>query len=399
MGIDIGAAYAIGQVDPPWSVASMVQRLGRSGRREGEPSRMRVYVREDSPNASSELEDLLFPDLLRSVAMTRLMISKWLESADLDRMNLSTLVHQILSCLKQTGGMRAADLYRMLVQRGPFRSVSSQQFGELLRGLSRKELIEQVPQGELILAPLGERITSSFEFYAAFQSVEEYSIRCGPDEIGKLPSDQIPSVNECLILAGRRWRVREIIPESKLVMVIQDRGGVAPKFKSAGGEIHTRIMQEMKLVLLGQDDPSYLNDDGRLMLQAARRMACSLGLDKSDLLIQPSWVQWFPWVGTRGLLTLWLHAERADMNAKLGRFSITYKVASLKEFLDHMRQVSEWDIAGEELADLLPIKSYEKFDCFIPTELLNAANARSRLDLDEARILAKKMAQIILPVE
>ena len=77
-------------------------------------------------------------------------------------MHVSTLIHQILSFLKQTGGMRAADLFRALCQRGPFRNVNQSQFAELLRGLAEHDLIEQVPQGELILGLLGERITAKF---------------------------------------------------------------------------------------------------------------------------------------------------------------------------------------------------------------------------------------------
>jgi hypothetical protein len=44
MGIDIGSVRAVGQVDTPWSVASMVQRLGRSGRHDGDTAIMRMYV-------------------------------------------------------------------------------------------------------------------------------------------------------------------------------------------------------------------------------------------------------------------------------------------------------------------------------------------------------------------
>ena len=82
----------MGQVDTPWSVASVVQRLGRSGRREGETAIMRMYVRETSPIFGSGLTDLLYPDLLRAIALTRLMLTKWLEPTDIDRLHLSTLV-------------------------------------------------------------------------------------------------------------------------------------------------------------------------------------------------------------------------------------------------------------------------------------------------------------------
>ena len=219
----------------------MVQRLGRSGRRDDDPQIMRMYVREDTPQARSTLTSLLYPDLLRAIAMTRLMLEKWLEPFDQNRMHVSTLIHQILSFLKQTGGVSAADLFRALCQRGPFRSINQKQFAMLLRGLAEHDLVEQVPQGELILGLLGERITTKFDFYAAFQTAEEFSIRCGKEDIGKLPAEFIPPVGEHLLLAGRRWQITRNHPQPK----IGDCRFVARKksavFSGAGGEAHTRV--------------------------------------------------------------------------------------------------------------------------------------------------------------
>ncbi|MEO7723601.1 MAG: hypothetical protein ABIU29_02770, partial [Chthoniobacterales bacterium] len=72
--------------------------------------------------------------------------------------------------------------------------------------LASHEIIEQMPQGELILAPAGERITAAHDFYAAFDASEEFSIRYQEHDIGKLQSTLIPPVGENLILAGRRWQ-------------------------------------------------------------------------------------------------------------------------------------------------------------------------------------------------
>jgi len=385
MGMDIGNVRAIGQIDTPWSVASMVQRLGRSGRRDDEPQIMRVYVREDSPHSRSSLTDLLFPDLLRAIAMTRLMLEKWLEPFDQSRMHVSTLIHQIMSFLKQKGGMPAADLYRALCQQGPFRSVNKSQFAMLLRGLAGHDLIQQVPQGDLILGLLGERITARFDFYVAFQTADEFVIRCGQEEIGKLPATIIPPVGEHLLLAGKRWQVKEVIFEKKLVLVALSPGKKPRPFPGAGSEIHTRVMQEMKKVLLNNDEPAYLDQNSKTLLRAARQTAFIVGLDKSDVVVGRQSIQWFPWVGTRTMRTLGLLATAAKIANETDPLSINYHVSSPDEFHAHLREVTKNQPDAVALARLMPKKAAERFDDLAPEQLLDEANAKSRLDVSEAR--------------
>jgi len=392
MGIDLGAVRAVGQVDTPWSVASVVQRLGRSGRRDGETAIMRMYVRDTSPHFGSGLTDLLYPDLLRAIALTRLMLAKWLEPPDIDRLHLSTLVHQVLSCLKQTGGMPAVQLHQTLSKTGPFRHVTAAMFNVLLKGLGEKQVIEQLPQGELILAPLGEQITSNFDFYAAFKGTEEYFIRNGEEHIGNLPADLIPPVGEHIILAGRRWRVEEIDALAKTVFVIPARGGKAPEFLGSGGEIHSRVVQEMRAVLLDTDEPPWLDEGGKLLLRAARHLAQNCGLTRANVLSTPHKVQWFPWIGTRGVLTLRAFASAAHMPHEIDRLSITYHVDSAHAFLEHLQAIVHSSSSAAELAHHMPVKAMQKFDEMLPPELLDLANGHDHLDLEEARRAASEAA-------
>src|SRR5205085_3013740 len=118
MGIDLGAVRAIGQVGPTWSVASLVQRLGRSGRREGEAQILRVYTLDDAVTQHSSLSDRLFPELIRAIALLELHRERWLEPPEHDRLHFSTCVHQVLSVLRQTGGATAIHLYDVLCLRG-----------------------------------------------------------------------------------------------------------------------------------------------------------------------------------------------------------------------------------------------------------------------------------------
>lgn len=395
MGIDIGSVRRVAQLDPPWSVASMRQRLGRSGRREGEASVMRIYSRDESPHAASTLTDLLFPKLLRAVALARLMFAKWLEPHETDRLELSTLVHQILSCLRQTGGMPAGALFATLVKGGAFRNVNEAMFRGVLRSLGGKELIEQMPTGELILAPTGEHIVAERDFYAAFASSEEYVVRHDAHEIGKLQSSLVPPIGENLILAGRRWAVTMIDPSAKTAWVRPTKGGKAPVFLSAGGEIHTHVVEEMAATLADVDEPPYLDGAARTLLRAARETAVRAGVLAPGYIVRSESVQWFPWLGTRALLTLKLHAQCDEIEAKCDGLSITYNQTDPARWRMHLESIARGDRTALDLAQRMRVKTFEKFDEALADELLDEANARDRLDLPGAKLRAEQGANIL----
>lgn len=387
MGIDIGSVRAVGQIDPPWSVASLVQRLGRSGRREGESSIMRLYVREESPHAGSRLTDLLFPDLLRGIALTRLMQQKWLEPADDQRMNLSTLVHQVLSCLKQTGGMAAPKMYQALAANGPFRSVSESDFASLLRALAARQIVEQIPTGELILAPAGERIAAGYDFYAAFKSTEMFTVRHEKNEIGELPLDALPPAGQVVILAGKRWLVQSIDTGAKTVWVVPAKGGKIPVFLGSGGELHSRVVQEMKAVLLDTSEPAFLDEPALELLRAARHVARNVGLDRTSVLVAPGGVRWFPWTGTRCLRTLAILAELNGLACETDRLSLWLPVSSMNELHEAQKRLLTTKFEPQSIGERVTPRTSEKFDEFLPDDLLAQASARDRLALDETHLV------------
>lgn len=395
MGIDIGSVRRVAQLDPPWSVASMLQRLGRSGRREGEIATLRMYSRDQSPNADSSITDLLFPNLLRSIALARLMLAKWLEPHDRDRLHLSTLVHQILSCLRQGGGMKALALHSALVANGAFSQVSQQIFTGVLRSLAAHGLIEQVPQGELILAPNGERITAGRDFYAAFSASEEFSVRCDNQEIGKLQTTLIPPIGENMILAGRRWRVNDIVNTAKTVFVSPTRSGKPPWFAGAGGELHNRIVQEMATVLADTDEPAYLDSEAQILLKASREFARRVGVLDPGFIVRTDSIQWFPWVGSKGLLTLELHARCNRIECGTDGLSITYRRINLQSWAAHLQSIVLNERTPLQLAQEITIKTFDKFDETLTDELLDQANAHDRIDPSTAVTAAVQALQSI----
>lgn len=281
LGIDIGDVTCVGQIGAPFSVASLRQRLGRSGRRPGKPAILRQYVVEAKLAPASNFSDRLRLGLVRATAMIELLLEGWCEPPQRGALHLSTLVHQILSVIAQRGGVRAQQLYGMLCQKGPFRQVDTQLFLDVLRALGHPEtaLIEQADDGLLLLGAMGEKLVEHYSFYAVFQTPEEYRLISGGKELGTLPIDNLIVPGMLLIFSGRRWLVLEVHDRDRIIMVSPAKAGVPPLFGGDPGNIHDRVIERMFDILENQNRPIYMDPTALELLEQARSHYAQLRFD------------------------------------------------------------------------------------------------------------------------
>lgn len=391
MGIDIGSVKSVGQVGPPWTVASLVQRLGRSGREEGQRQILRLYTLDMPVDAKSCLSDRLYPELIRSIAMVELFLAKWLEPPEVEKFHFSTCLHQVLSILRQTGGILPLELHRRLCTHGAFGKMSAGQFKVLVRGMAQQHLIEQVPTDELILAPVGERIVEKHDFYAAFASRIEYTVECDGQPIGVLPVDSIPVQGEFMILAGRRWKVELIDHAAKRVLVLPAKGWKQPRFSGSVGTMHPVVMAKMKEVLADDGGFPYLHETAVTLLKQARQVFNDSFLRKSDAIIGLHGIEWFPWAGTRVLQTLELYAKAEDLSVERDEVCLTYSKLSGPDFAEHCRRIAEGAISPASLLEHVPDFCRDRFDEFVPIDLLRDVYAAEVLDIENARLAARSL--------
>lgn len=391
MGIDIGSVRSVGQVGPTWSVASLVQRLGRSGRRDGEAQTLRLYTLDEPLTQRSSLTNRLYPELIRAIALLELHRERWLEPPENDRFHFSTCVHQVLSVCRQTGGASATHLLDVLCRRGAFRCIEANQFAALLRGLAAHQLIEQVPTGELILAPAGERIVESYDFYAAFASRIEYRVEHDGQPIGVLAQDNIPAEGEFLLFAGRRWRVELIDHGGKRIAVSPAKGWKQPRFAGGIGGLHPRVAQQMKRVLSEDSGFPYVNTTATKLLGEARQTFADADLAAHDTVVSLSGVEWFPWRGSRVLLTLELCAKADGLQTERDNLCIRYQKLSAADFAAHRARIASGVFTAGQLVTLLDDLQRDRFDEYVPEALLQAAFVGEVLDVSSAQAVAGEL--------
>lgn len=380
LGIDIGNVSSIAQIGPPPSVASLRQRLGRSGRR-GDPAVLRVYIREDTITPESAPQELLRLQLVESLAIVELLLRHWYEPPTAGRLHLSTLVQQVLSLIAQHGGVRAIEAWEALCKTGPFAEVSAPMFTELLRSLGAYDLLTQSSDGILLLGVKGERMVNRYDFYAAFSSPEEYRLVASGKPLGTLPISQPILEGMTLVFAGRRWRVVAFDERQRVIEVIASKAGRVPFFGGGGGDVHDEVRREMLRILTGEGTPAYLDDVAQQLLAEGRANFRRLGLANRRHLHLGTKSFLFPWRGDRATNTIAVHLRALDFDAEAEDGVVVISDAPEDALAVSLKRLAEaGPVDAVALAEAVLNKAGEKYDEVLTERLLCEEYARRELD-------------------
>ncbi len=392
LGIDIGRLERAFQIDAPWTVSSFLQRMGRTGRR-GQPPEMWFVMREDEPEVRAMLPATIPWKLLQGIAMVQLYLEeRWVEPPRLDRLPYSLLYHQTMSTLASCGEMSPRALADRILSLHYFHRVSQEDFRTLLHHLLETDHIQYTDRGGLIVGLTGERIVNSFKFYGVFQESEEYSVRSESQELGTVVSP--PPLGEKLAIAGAVWRVLDIDHKRHQVYCEQVKGSVPAYFGECPGDLHTRILERMRIVLREEKDYPYLMKNAVARLRQARCTAQASGA-ADRFLINLGGRMWclLPWLGTYAFLALerFLRIRCADKlelrNLESARpFFMQFTMSADEDtFFRVLFEEMKKPIDPLELVYPKELPVFDKYDEYLPEELLRKGFACGVLDLDGMR--------------
>ena len=392
LGIDIGKVKSVAQVTAPHSVSSLRQRLGRSGRR-GDPAILRMFIAENELNAKdSNIVDKLRMELLQSAAMIRLLVSqKWYEPADTGLFHFSTLLHQVLAIIAQWGGVRAEQLWSLLCKSEIFKNVTIDHFKTLLQAMGEERLILQLSSDELTLGDRGENLVGHYTFYAVFKTPEEYRIVVEGKTLGTLPVDSLVIPEQHIVFAGKRWKVKDVDEERKVIHVVPSKAGTPPNFGGDGMSVHDYVRQEMLKIYLEGD---YRIDAGGTKVEfmdSTAKKLFSEGLDYfRDLKLQSKRIIshagnacLIPWMGDKIVNTLAVLLISQGYRASCFAGVIEIEGVDYSDVSRCLKTFSrENKPSNTDLAKFVKNKQTEKYDYLLPENLLNEGYGAKAFDVD-----------------
>lgn len=384
LGVDVGDLDRVIQVGAPRGVGSLLQRLGRTGRRPGTRPSMLVLATGDD-------------ELLRAAGVLHLWGEGYVEPVAAPPTPRHLLAQQLLALCLQEGRVGEA-VWREWLDGLPL--VPDEEVARVAGWLAESGHLDR-DGGMFFVGPQAERRYGRrhfLELLSVFSAAPEVAVLHGRDEVGAVdPAVLAGRVDgpRVLALAGRSWRVTHVDWGRRRAWVEATDMAGAARWIGIPQPLPYALCDAMRRVLLGADLPAV-----RLSRRAVARLDAVR--DEARHLVDPAGtvltrdgdqVRWWTWAGGRGnaVLAAALAEVAPELVDDTSRFDNRYvrlrPVASAGALTEALRAAR--GAFGDDLRGVSPEVSDDavrqlKFADLLPPDLAHHTLAGRLADHDAA---------------
>ena len=337
LGIDIGSVDEVVQIDATHSIASLIQRVGRSGRKDGESSSLFLY-------ATTKWT------LLQSIACWLLYKESFIEPPEKNEKPYDILVHQALSITKGHSGILLIELIKQLKENSAFNLIEQSEIEEILQHLIEIDFLEKL-QDEVIIGVDGEKVVNSREFYSVFKTEENFKVVNAGNTIGEIPFSSQILEDENILLSAKIWKIKFVDHNAKKIEVITAKDGKKPIFFGGGAVVHQKIREKMFEVLYSKTEYDFLDEPCFDEIEMMRKDFAVFDIKdlKSErpLLTAGKNLQLFTFTGTRINRTIQLLLNIAGIKNVFDDSCSSFDIEVTKQEL-----ISKWKYLAVSLTDI-----------------------------------------------
>lgn len=262
LGIDIGDLDHVIQVDCPSTVASFLQRMGRSGRRPGTRANCTFLATQEDA-------------LVQSAALLNLHRSGYVEPLTPSRHAAHLFAHQVLALGVQEFGVTRGDINGWLGAATPFSSLRNDERADIIDHMLRDAIL-MADGGRLSLGTRGEKLygrQNFLELYAVFSTPETFIVLHGAQEIGSIETrflEQQTGEEITFTLGGHTWKVSSVDWRRGAVYVQPSESGLHARWHGRPLLLHARLCQAIRDVLIGSGEEPCWSRRARERIRAVR---------------------------------------------------------------------------------------------------------------------------------
>ena len=337
LGIDIGSVDEVVQIDATHSIASLIQRVGRSGRKDGESSNLFLY-------ATTQWT------LLQSIACWLLYKESFIEPPEKNENPYDILVHQALSITKGHSGILLTELIKQLKENSAFNLIEQTEIEEILQYLIEIDFLEKL-QNEVIIGVEGEKVVNSREFYSVFKTEENFKVVNAGNKIGEIPFSPQVIEDENIFLSAKIWKIKFVDQKAKKIEVILTKDGKKPMFFGGGAVVHQKIREKMFEVLYSKTEYDFLDQPSFDEIEMMRKDFAVFEIKhlqfERPLLTAEKHLQLFTFTGTKINRTIQILLNIAGIKNKLDDGSSSFDIIASKEDL-----MSKWNYLSFPLTEI-----------------------------------------------
>ena len=370
LGIDVGDLDRVLQAEAPDTVSSFLQRMGRTGRRDGHAANTSFFCETTE-------------GVLQAIALVELAKAGWVESVEVERRCWPVLIHQLLAMSLAADGITAEEVWAHVSRVPDFLDIHRAEFDRLVNWMLRDGAL-RLASGKLVLGPKAERRfgrKNFMELFAVFSSPQTYTVQtAGGQPIGTLNQafvDRLVDGVSSFLLGGRGWAVIHVQHDDRRVVVESAPRGRQPTWGSFLPQfLSFEICQRILRTLREDESFSYLDESAATVL-ATRRGEMQVVLDSEHRGIEfvDGEVRWWTFAGGRINATLRYALESVGGDWKVVTDNFLIKVRGddlnegrFTEMLSRLREVEFWenDTLWSRVAASLPSYRLSKFQPLMP---------------------------------
>jgi ATP-dependent helicase Lhr and Lhr-like helicase len=202
LGLDVGDLDRVIQIDAPPTVSSFLQRMGRTGRREGTTSNCLWLATTDE-------------GLLRAAGLLALWQEGFVEPVHPPEKPYHILAQQLMALILQEKGIGQSEWFRWLDVVPAFRQMDPARVTALVRAMLDAKVVWR-DDGILSFAPEGEAHfgrKNFMELLSVFTSAPLFRVVSGQKELGSVHESTFYKRQDgpvILVLAGRSWKTNHL---------------------------------------------------------------------------------------------------------------------------------------------------------------------------------------------